>query len=57
MKAAKLVGAVQETAAEQRVPAGPRRLGTETRAVRVSVPKALCFSPMHSSPPRKRTAK
>ena len=39
----RLAGAIQEPAGTTR--ARPRRLGTETRSVRVSVPKALCFSP------------
>lgn len=39
----RLAGAIQEPAGTTR--ARPRRLGTETRTARVSVPKALCFSP------------
>ncbi len=49
-KAAKLAGAVQETAAEQRGPAGPRRLGTETRTARISVPKSLCMLSSRTTP-------
>jgi len=44
-KTVKPINAARETAMGSRSPAGPRRLRTETRTVRVSVPKALCFSP------------
>ena len=50
----KLTNTAQEPVAEQRDPAGPRRLGTETRITRVSAPKALCFFPLSLRPMQKR---
>ena len=40
-KTVRRFGAVRETATGSRSPAGPRRLGTATRIMRIAVPKAL----------------